>query len=330
MKPGPGEGCSQGGRPPSFPPCRCWQRRHPAGESGLPPLPPRAHSPGEGAAGGLCVLPRIPTLSYTPNKARFFVHRSTGLRLGGSLMRMGRESPARGEDSGTGRPGRAGAQRAPPQSLKPRSGQGRGVARPSRARPAARSSSAAAAAMVKPPGALGTGREARRRCRAAPSAAERRGARVTSRQRSGGQGEPAIGRGAGARRSQRALIGPWREGAGRARSARAVLSARGRAGLWRPWRRRRRSSTCPSLPPICCGMAAPGGTWCGRCWLPATCRPHSQVNCPHAPFPVGPGPAAGSRASPRLCFAAAFRAASRARGALAVLEHFDCVYSVLQ
>ncbi|TRZ15380.1 hypothetical protein HGM15179_011762 [Zosterops borbonicus] len=27
---------------------------------------------------------------------------------------------------------------------------------------------------------------------------------------------------------------------------------------------------------------------------------------------------------------AAFRAASRARGALAVLEHFDCVYSVLQ
>lgn len=115
----------------------------------------------------------------------------------------------------------------------------------------------------------------------------------------GRTGKPAIGRGAGARRSQRALIGPWREGAGRARSARAVLSARGRAGLWRPWRRRR-SSTCPSLPPICCGMAAPGGTWCRRCWLPATCRPHSQVNCPHALFPVGPGPAAGSRASPRL------------------------------
>lgn len=52
----------------------------------------------------------------------------------------------------------------------------------------------------------------------------------------------------------------------------------------------------------------------------------------HTPFPLGSGPAAGSQPSPRPspCFAAAFRAAFRARGALAVLQHFDCVYSVLQ
>lgn len=118
----------------------------------------------------MCVLPRIPTLSYTPNKARFFVHRSTGLRLGGSLMRMGRESPARGEDSGTGRPGRAGAQRAPPQSLMPRSAQGRGAARPSRARPVARSSSVAtpAAAMGMTPGAPEKGRDGKSGAAAGP------------------------------------------------------------------------------------------------------------------------------------------------------------------
>lgn len=147
----------------------------------------------------------------------------------------------------------------------------------------------------------------------------------------GRAGEPAIGRGAGARRSRRALIGPWREGAGRARSARAVSSARGRAGLWRLWRRPR-NSICPLLPPICCGMAAPGAMWCRRCCPPASCRPLSQVRCPHTPFPLGSGSAAGSQPSLRLspCFAAAFRAAFRARGALAVLQHFDCVYSVLQ
>lgn len=161
MKPGTGEGCSQDGRPKSSPLCLCWQRRQPAAREPSPPSPPARGSQRWGGAGGVCVLPRIPTLSYTPNKARFFVQRSTGLRLGGSLMRMGRESPARGEESGTGRPGRAGAQRAPPQSLMPRSARGRGAARPSRARPAARSSSvAAAAAMGMTPGAPGTGRAA--------------------------------------------------------------------------------------------------------------------------------------------------------------------------
>lgn len=215
MKPGPGEGCSQGGRPPSSPPCRCWQRRQPAGESGLPPLPPRAHSPGEGAAGGLCVLPRIPTLSYTPNKARFFVHRSTGLRLGGSLMRMGRESPARGEDSGTGRPGRAGAQRAPPQSLKPRSAQGRGVARPSRARPAARSSSAAAAAMGKPP--VPRGRDGTGSAAVLPGRPFRRRA-----QRRTGDVTPTVGRTRGA--------SDWARGRRAAQPAGADRPVAGRGG----------------------------------------------------------------------------------------------------
>lgn len=68
------------------------------------------------------------------------------------------------------------------------------------------------------------------------------------------------------------------------RSARAVSSARGRAGLWR----RPRSSICPLLPPIYCGMAAPGAMWCRRCCPPASCRPLSQVRCLTPPSRLDP------------------------------------------
>lgn len=59
-------------------------------------------------------------------------------------MRMARVSPARGEERGTGRPGRTGPQRAAPPPLMLRSAWSRGAARPSRARPAARTSAAIA------------------------------------------------------------------------------------------------------------------------------------------------------------------------------------------
>lgn len=104
-------------------------------------------------------------------------------------------------------------------------------------------------------------------------------------------------------------------------------------GLCRgPWQRRwPGSSTCPSSPPTCCGTAALGATWCRTFCPPASCRLPSQVRPDPTPTytPLGLVPPL-AHGRDRLCSSAAFRAAFRARGALAVLQHFDPIYSLLQ
>lgn len=164
-------------------------------------------------------------------------------------MRKARVSPAKGEEKGTGRPGRTGPQRAPPP-LMLRSVRTRGAVRPSRARPTVRTSTAMGvtrrAGRFHPP-LPGKGKKEEERVRpsvrpprgSGPAPSGRCGRRENGRRRAwrhaNGRRRAGGGKGAGdwARRWRAAaLLGADRlgkRGAGGARPARGVLSCRGPA-----------------------------------------------------------------------------------------------------
>lgn len=196
MKPGPGEGSSQGGRPSCS--SGCWQRRRPAAEPGLPPLP---CSPA--AALGGAALTQDPHVIVHPEQGPLLrppIHR---LALGRLLDADGPGEPCQGRGERHGEAGPHGGPARPAAvadgALGAEQGSGaaqQGPARGSQQQQRCRRHGAE-------PGA-GNGRDRTDRDGTgrdgssggtAPSAGQRSGAQVTSLQRSGGRGSRRLGEG---------------------------------------------------------------------------------------------------------------------------------------
>lgn len=198
---------------------RHWRRLFPGRRVQIPQVSPGPlpSCPGATALGrcgrGVC-LTQDPHVIIHPEQGPLLRPPIYRLALGRLLDADGPGEPRQGRGERHGEAGPHGSPERPAAVADAPlgSGQGSGTAQQGPARRSQQQRCRRGRRHGDDPRAPGTGRAA------APSGRPfRRGAQGRAGDVAptvGGAGEPAIGRAAGARRSRRALIGPWREGAG--------------------------------------------------------------------------------------------------------------------